>query len=160
MTARQDEWNHILARARWYELPQRAIGIEAVAGLVVAFLGLVLMFTQFFLALAMSMFWFGLVLFVVGSGAFAWAERSQLQRVAWLPQRKFQLEVRGDSHRCLHLEGPLPENPKDGHQAHCHYFDKTFQGAPLCVYCQSYSPFHAPLPEEAARPHTETPVAG
>lgn len=144
MRTKQEDWQRLTSRARWYELPQQSLGWGAVGGLTTACLGLLVMFVQFYLQYNMLIFWWGLTAFLIGSAAFAYAERSVIVRIQWRSQREYLLESRGKSHRCMHLEGELPTHLRDARQAHCKYYDRTFSYAPLCVYCDAYSPEIAP----------------
>ncbi|MEO7993316.1 MAG: hypothetical protein ABI743_02870 [bacterium] len=159
---KQDEWLRITEKARWYELPQRSIGLGAVLGLTVACLGLLIMFIQFFLAgagMPILVFWWGLSAFLCGTTLFAYSERAQVMRNQWRPQRDYLVEQRNKSHRCMHLEGEMPTHLRDTKQAHCQYYDKTFQHAPLCVYCESYSPAIAPATPPEGLPSLQPAAA-
>jgi len=157
MTSKQTEWQHLTERARWYELPQQSIGLGAVLGLTVACLGLLVMLLQFLLQYPLMVFWWGLAAFLIGSAGFAYSERTVIIRNQWRVQRERLLELRGVSHRCLHLEGPLPTHLRDSRQATCHYFERTFHHAPLCVYCESYSPQIQPAESPVASPAEQSP---
>lgn len=150
MKTKPEQWAHISERARWYELPQKSIGWGAVTGLTVACLGLMVMLAQFFLRFNMLTFWWGLAAFIMGSALFAYSERSAIVRAAWKSKRDFLVETRGKTHRCIHLEGDLPTHLRDQRQAHCHYYDRTFQHAPLCAYCDAYSPLGNLAPDAIA----------
>ncbi|HYE77467.1 MAG TPA: hypothetical protein VEI97_05740 [bacterium] len=150
MKTKPEQWARITQRARWYELPQRKIGWEAVAGLTVACVGLMMMVLQFILVLPPPLFVWGLIAFLAGSGLFAYAERTAIGRAAWKSRRDYLIEVRGKTHRCLHLEGDLPTHLRDSRQARCVYYDRSFQHAPLCVYCDAYSPLGHLVPEAIA----------
>lgn len=156
MKTKQAEWQHLTERAKWFELPQQSIGLGAVLGLTVACLGLLVMFLQFYLQYRLEVFWWGLTAFLIGSGGFAYSERTQILRLQWRDKRDYLIEARGTSHRCMHLEGTLPTHLRDARQAHCAYFDRTFNKAPLCIYCESYSlaiaPAASPRPQSTEQP--------
>jgi|GEM_PF-5277443 len=163
MSNKQTAWLQLTERAKWYELPQQSVGIGAVLGLTVACLGLLVMFLQFYLHAPMVIFWWGLTAFLIGSAGFAYSERSQIVRNQWKAQREYLTTARGATHRCIHLEGELPTHLRDSRQAKCTYFDKSFHAAPLCVYCDSYSPAikpaENPVPQAAEASPSYAPQA-